>query len=123
MNGFARNLPSPIRENSFDRNYYIPNVIMESPESVLARENAVGYLKVLKEKIRTDHLENMTRIISNHEEIMKGMQYQAANNYISGLNSEDRLKISSIEAKPYVWESTLFGFQRKSEGITIKINR
>jgi hypothetical protein len=53
---------------------------------------------------------------------MKSLQYQAVNNYVSGLNSSDRLKIDSVESLPYVWEKTWWGFERKAEGITLKVN-
>ena len=110
-----RNLPSIL-----ERDYYIP-IEVETPETILAKQNAIGFLGALREKIKCDHTEQMTQIRSNHEEIMKGMQYQVANNYISGLNSSDRLRIDSVKALPYVWESTLFGFKRKAEGITLKV--
>lgn len=109
------------------RNYQIPDIIVENADTVAARQEAVRYLNILKKKIEYDHQENMARIWNNHREVMNSIQYHAANNfaqnYLSGLNSEEKAKIEGIEAKPYVWENTLFGFQRKSEGITIKINR
>jgi hypothetical protein len=110
-----RNLPSLL-----ENNYYIP-VEVENPETILAKQNALGFLDVLRDKIRYDHKESMTQIINNHEEIMKAMQYQAANNYISGLSSSDRLKIESVQTLPYVLEERWFG-KRKTEGITIRVN-
>jgi hypothetical protein len=113
---FSKNLPSILGEN------YVVPAYVENPETVLAKENALEFLDVLKTKIKCDHFENMEKIKGNHEEIMKSLQYQAVNNYVSGLNSSDRLKIDSVESLPYVWEKTWWGFERKAEGITLKVN-
>lgn len=68
MNGYGRNLPSILGENSFERNYYVPEIHVESPENILAREDAVRYLGVIREKIRHEHTENMLKIKNDYEE-------------------------------------------------------
>jgi len=119
-----RNLPSVIEEDYFTRFDYIqPTYYTENPENTLAKFESLAYLDLLKDKIKQDHKENMTKIKSNHEEIMKGMQYSASNNYVAGLASGDRLKIKTVQVKPFVYEETWFGFQRKTDGITLEITR
>ena len=120
MTLIRRNLPAIIGE--VEVGYNSP-VYYEDPETVSAKQNTLEYLKTLREKIKYDHEENMVKIQNNHEEIMKSMQYQAANNFIGGLNSSDRLEVESIQTFPYVREKTWFGLEKKSEGITIKVNR
>ena len=111
-----RTLPAIIEEETF-----YP-IFTESPDTILAKQESLAYLETLKEKIKYDHQENVAKIKNNHEQVLKGMQYQAANNYISGLSSSDRLEIESVETLPYVWEDTIFRFKTKSEGITLRVS-
>jgi hypothetical protein len=122
MTYFSRNLPRLAEEfSTFESNYLTP-VIIETPETALAKQDSAGYLKALREKIKMDHHENLVRIQSNHMQVMKSMQHQSLDNYVSGLNSEDRLKIKQVEVLPYVFEKTIFG-KRKADGVTLKVEK
>ena len=114
-----------ILDNNFFDDPYADNQILnfETPGTVLAKQETIGYLKLLKEKIGNDHVEKMEEIKSNHQQIMKSMQYQALNNYVSGLSSPDRLKIDSIIVLPFVEEKGFLGFSSRGPGITLKINK
>ncbi|MCR4327008.1 MAG: hypothetical protein NUV46_00305 [Nanoarchaeota archaeon] len=121
-----RNLPSILEEDYFLRYNIQPTFYTENPENTLALNEASEYLNVIKEKIKSDHLENMTKIKSNHEEVMESIRNNAINNYaqtyLNKVSEEEASKVDGFEALPYVEEDGLF-WKRKALGTTIRIKR
>ena len=125
----VRVLPDIIEKDYFLRNDYLqPTIYTENPEFALAQANPRAYINALRTQIKNTHEENMLRIQSEHIQNMEALRQakqaihtNVANNYISGLKSEDRLNVQEIIVEPFTEREGWFGMTRKEEGIHLII--
>src|SRR6056297_2040877 len=116
-----RNLPEIINQhNIYDQYDRICQILeLPNPEEALANNSTQEYLSLLRQRLESDHYLKMAELYKEYEEVKNKNLHRSVDMFLSGLTSEDRLKIKKIEALPYVERKTLFGLLRKEEGITL----